>query len=160
MTDEKADIQEEAFHLFGRLVTRSDPGRLEAWAGLGLTMTQLRVLFILRTEPGLTAGVLAERLGTTPSTLTRIMDRLVSSRLVRRVSDDDDRRLVRHYLSETGLETVGEMERQGRARMYEVFRRLTPEQLESVVYALRALNQAMDASDAEMDSSVGVRTWR
>lgn len=156
MTDSRSDIQEEAFHLFGRLVTRSDPGRLEAWAGLGLTMTQLRVLFILRAEPGLTAGVLAERLGTTPSTLTRIMDRLVSSRLVRRVSDDDDRRLVRHYLSEKGLETGEEMERQGRARMYEVFRRLSTDQLESVVEALRTLSRAMDAADAKVDSRVGV----
>src|SRR5438093_261414 len=64
--------RDEAFRLFGRLVARSDPGRLEAWADLGLTMTQLRLLFLLRTADGLSAGTIADQLGVTPSTLTRI----------------------------------------------------------------------------------------
>jgi MarR family len=68
--------REEAFRLFGKLVARSDPGRLEAFADLGLTMTQLRLLFLLRGADGLSAGALADQLGVTPSTLTRIMDRL------------------------------------------------------------------------------------
>src|SRR2546425_9955051 len=96
---DEVELRDEAYLLFGRLIARSDPGRFEAWAGLGLTMTQLRVLFILRGEDGLPAGSLAEYLEITPSTVTRIMDRLVSNGLVRREVDDDDRRLVRHRLT-------------------------------------------------------------
>src|SRR3990172_10594276 len=103
---DEPDLHEEAFQLFGRVLTRFDPGRLEAWAGLGLSMTQLRVLFNLRAEEGLSAGTLAERLSVTPSTLTRIMDRLVRNELVRREVDDGDRRLVRHHLSQAGREMV------------------------------------------------------
>jgi len=99
-------LLEEAFRLLGRTIARVDPGRLEAWVELGLTMTQLRVLFILRGEDGASARALAERLNVTPSTLTRIVDRLVGQGLVRRTVDEEDRRLVRHCLTDAGASTV------------------------------------------------------
>src|SRR5438093_1979888 len=114
--DERA-IRDEAFYLVAKLVGRSDPSRLEAWAGLGLTITQLRVLFMLRAEAGLAAGSLAAKLGVTPSTLTRIVDRRARNELVRRDAGEDDRRLVRHWLTASGLAVVEEMERTGRERM-------------------------------------------
>src|SRR3970040_2212899 len=77
MTLDRESLREQAFHLLGRAITRSDPGHLEAWVELGLTLTQLRVLFQLQAEDGASAGALAERLKVTPSTLTRIVDRLV-----------------------------------------------------------------------------------
>ncbi|HEU4758480.1 MAG TPA: MarR family transcriptional regulator [Dehalococcoidia bacterium] len=153
---DEAALREDAFHLFGRVLTRSDPGRLEAWAGLGLTMTQLRVLFLLRAEEGLSAGALADGLAVTPSTLTRIMDRLVRNGLVQRQIDDDDRRLVRHNLTRSGLRTVEEMERTGRARMNLVFARLSPQQLERLVLALRDLAAAAEAVQAEDAQKVEV----
>lgn len=146
---ERTALRDEAFQLFGRLMVRADPSRLEAWVGLGLTLTQLRVLFILRSEEGLSARSLAARLGVTPSTLTRIMDRLVRNRLVRREVDLGDRRLVRHYLSERGRRTVEELERTGRERMEKVFARLSDEQIEQVVLALRDLTAAQEALEGE-----------
>ena len=106
MTLDRESLREQAFHLFGRAITRSDPGHLEAWVELGLTLTQLRVLFLLRAEDGASAGALAERLKVTPSTLTRIVDRVVRQGLVGRESDHGDRRLVRHHLSAKGGRTV------------------------------------------------------
>jgi DNA-binding MarR family transcriptional regulator len=112
-------------------------------------MTQLRVLMILRTEDGLSARMLADRLKVTPPTLTRIMDRLVSNSLVRREVDDDDRRLVRHRLTETGLRTIQELERFGRGRMDSVFSRLSRDQLERIVLALRDLAAVLESLDTE-----------
>jgi DNA-binding MarR family transcriptional regulator len=143
------DVRDEAFRLFGRLVTRSDPGRLEAWADLGLTMTQLRLLFLLRLEDGLSAGAIADRLGVTPSTLTRIMDRLVRNDLVRREEDGNDRRLVRHRLTGEARRTIEEMERFGRARMDRMLAHLSPDGLERVVLALRDLAEALEATESE-----------
>ena len=142
-------LRERAFYLLGGAVSRFDPGRLEAWVELGLTMTQLRVLFVLRAEDGASAGALAERLRVKPSTLTRIADRLVRHGLVRREVDDEDRRLVRHHLSTTGARTVEEMERRGRARLDEVFSRLTASQLAQLVSALEDLTAALDAQEAQ-----------
>jgi DNA-binding MarR family transcriptional regulator len=142
-------LYDEAFRLLGRIITRSDPGRLEAWAGLGLTMTQLRVLFILRENNGLTARALAETINVTPSTLTRIMDRLVRDRLVNREEDPGDRRLVRHCLTQAGLDIVGEMERTGRERMDNILGRLSRDQLERLITALADLSSVSDAVEAE-----------
>lgn len=140
-------LREEAFLLLGRAVTRSDPGRLEAWAELGLTMTQLRVLFILRGEEGISAGALAENLGVTPSTLTRIMDRLAQNRLVSREPDANDRRMVRHDLTDEGRRVVRDLERTGRERMNEVLENLSTDQLERLVAALRDLTEAIEKVD-------------
>ena len=148
MTDNET-LLKEAFHLLGRTIARVDPGRLEGWVGLGLTMTQLRVLFILRGEDGASAGALADQLSVTPSTLTRIVDRLVGQGLVRRTVDEEDRRLVRHSLTEAGASAVEELERAGRARMNEVFGRLSREQLERLISALRDLAAALDAVEAD-----------
>lgn len=148
--------RDEAFQLFGRLVARSDPGRLEVWADQGLTMTQLRVLFMLRAEDGLSAGALADSLRVTPSTLTRIMDRLVRHNLVRRESDDEDRRLVRHCLTKDGQRMVEEVERTGRARMNEILSRLDAGQLERLVLALRDLAAATEAIDAAQSQGLAV----
>ena len=149
MTSEREPLRERAFHLFARAIVRSDPGRLEAWVELGLTMTQLRVLFLLRPEDGASAGAMAESLKVTPSTLTRIVDRLVRQGLIRRETDDGDRRLVRHYLSASGASTVEELERSGRARMNEVMDRLSAPQLERLVAALEDLTTAQAAQEAD-----------
>jgi DNA-binding MarR family transcriptional regulator len=154
MASDSDILRERVFRLFARSVLRFDPGRLEAWVELGLTMTQLRVLFLLWADDGASAGVLAERLNVTPSTLTRIVDRLVRQRLVRRDADDDDRRLVRHRLSDSGADTVRELERGGRARMNEVMDRLSPAQLERLVLALDDFAAALDAQEAEEISRV------
>jgi len=50
---------ERTILLYGRTLALVDPSRLEAWVGLGLTMNQLGVLFLLRQEPGMPAGLLA-----------------------------------------------------------------------------------------------------
>ena len=149
MAVDRETLREQAFHLFGRAMTRSDPGHLEAWVELGLTLTQLRVLFQLRAEDGASAGALAERLKVTPSTLTRIVDRLVRQGLVRRESDHGDRRLVRHHLSARGARVVEELERGVRARMNEVMDRLTTSQLERLVLALSDLTAALDVQETE-----------
>ena len=154
MPSEREILRERAFRQFGRSVLRFDPGRLEAWVGLGLTLTQLRVLFVLRAEDGASASALAERLNVTPSTLTRIVDRVVRQGLVRRDADNDDRRLVRHYLSSTGANTVEELERGGRARMNRVMDRLSAAQLERLVLALDDFAAAIEAQEAEEISRV------
>jgi DNA-binding MarR family transcriptional regulator len=144
-----SELYGEVFRLMGRIITRSDPGRLEAWVGVGLTMTQVRVLFLLREDQGMTARALAESLSVTPSTLTRIMDRLVRSELVQREEDREDRRLVRHYLTPTALGMVSELERTGRERMGKVLNRLSPNQLDRLVEALRDFAAAAEEVEAE-----------
>jgi DNA-binding MarR family transcriptional regulator len=149
------DTIEQAIRLYGRTLALVDPSRLEAWVGLGLTTTQLGVLFLLRQEPGMPAGLLAERLRLTPSTLTRIVDRLVRLTLVRRQEDSDDRRLVRHYLTPEGAQSLDEMARTARAYLTEILRQLPRDKLERFLEALQDLSQAADAVEKGALASAG-----
>ncbi|MBI1884813.1 MAG: MarR family transcriptional regulator [Chloroflexi bacterium] len=149
-------LVEEAFHLLVRTITRTDPSRLEEWVGLGLTMTQIRLLFVLRLQEGANARLLADLLNVAPPTFTRIVDRLVRNDLVRREVDPRDRRHVLHFLTENGRETVAEMERVGRARIERVLSHLSEEQLERLVLALNDLFTATEAVEVE-ERPAGVR---
>ena len=40
-----SEVRTQAYQLLGQLLVRADPARMEQWAGLGLTMTQVRVLY-------------------------------------------------------------------------------------------------------------------
>lgn len=122
---------------------------MERWAGLGLTMTQVRVLYTLQMEDGLAAGELAERLNVRPSTVTRIVDGLVRNKLVARDVDESDRRLVRHRLTTRGASVFRELQSMGRERLSKVFERLDDEQVERVIEALRDLNDAVEAVASE-----------
>ena len=69
---------------------------------LGLQVDEMRVLAALRTRDGRPMGTLAEELVIGSSTLTKMVDRLVSENLVYRGPDPDDRRRVRLYLTTQG----------------------------------------------------------
>ncbi len=148
MTSNHDHLIEQAFQLLGRTIARTDPSRLEEWAGLGLTMTQMRLLFVLRAHDGANCRFLADWLNVTPSAFTRIMDRLVRNDLVRREVDAEDRRQVLHFLSEKGREMVAELERTGRARFQRILCHLSEEQLERLVAALQDLFTATEAAEA------------
>src|SRR3989337_313005 len=46
MAVDRETLREQAFHLFGQAITRSDPGHLQAWVHLGLPLPQLRDLLL------------------------------------------------------------------------------------------------------------------
>jgi DNA-binding MarR family transcriptional regulator len=64
------------------------------WAELDLTMAQLKALMAIAAAGGLTGRELAERLGTGPSAVTPLVDRLVAHGYVRREEDPADRRIT------------------------------------------------------------------
>ena len=68
----------------------------------GLSSPQGWALTLLETEPGLSLRDLAERMYAHPSTVSGIMDRLVSRGWVRRETDPRDRRGIRLSLTPAG----------------------------------------------------------
>jgi DNA-binding MarR family transcriptional regulator len=75
------------------LIQLAEPAQAELWHSHALTLTQLAAIRALAGGP-LPAGKLAERLATSPTSLTRVLDRLEARGLVERVKDDRDRRKV------------------------------------------------------------------
>ncbi len=100
---------------------------------LGLHVTDLRCLNLLRLGGPATPGELATRTGLTTGAVTRMIDRLIKSGFVRRDHDEHDRRRVIITLTEHRTAEI--------ARQYEPLARefgramqdYTPEQLELIL---------------------------
>src|SRR5579875_3476096 len=154
MTMTRTQDTDRALTLFNAAVTLVDPVRLRAWADLGLTVPTLKVLFLLREGPGMPAGLLAQQLGVTPSTITGLVDRLVAQGLVRREEDPRDRRLVRNYLTTEGASTAGDIQRQARDLIAQVLAELDDAQLNRLCTALEDLIDAAKRVDARLPAGV------
>jgi len=89
-----------------RWLSRVIPPDLEAEIG-AITVQQMHALHTIDRDGALTMGELAEHLrAASLSSATQMADRLVNLRLAERMSDPDDRRLVRLALSARGRELL------------------------------------------------------
>jgi DNA-binding MarR family transcriptional regulator len=125
--------------LYGDAVAIVDPLRIRLWSECGLTMPQLRLLFMIRDQPGVTGSTLAERFAVNPSTITGHVERLLQRDLIRREEDESDRRVQHNYLSEVGAEIVGRLERAAGQFVIGILECLTVEQAERLSGALTDL---------------------
>jgi DNA-binding MarR family transcriptional regulator len=146
-------LLERALRSYARSLAIIDPVRLRFWDSRGLTMPQLRIMFMLVEQDGATPGALAERFHVTPSTVTGLTDRLVRQRLISRREDQDDRRLVRIFLTPEGRQVVGELEAAGRAYLTKILEQLPPERLELLASLLEELWAAAENAQSRGVSS-------
>lgn len=129
-------------HHMGMMFAMFDPLRFRAWAELGLTTAQLRVLFHVRGKPGVTAGELATRLAVTPPTISGIVDRLVKLSLIRREEDESDRRLVRNHLTPQGEAACGRLEKGTEVFTRRILTEMDNDELEALAHGLHAFIKA------------------
>ena len=117
----------------------------------GLTRLQLMSLSIVAGNEGIRLADLAERLGVTPSTAVRSIDRLTAAKLVRRRENPDDRREVRLTVTKRGSESLDRALDAGRAAMGAILTRLGEESTADLV---TALGRFLDAAGYEPESLV------
>ncbi len=118
------ELLTEAMRAYGRAIAVADPIRLRFWDGRGLTMPQLRLMYLLLQQDGRPVGELADEMNVRPATVTGLTDRLVRQRLIKRQDDPNDRRVVRVALTAEGRRVLGEIESAGRAYMAEILARM------------------------------------
>lgn len=118
-----------------------------------VTLPQFRALVVLAARPGLTVTELADALGIHSSTATRLCDRLVAKKLVRRAERRADRRVVELRLTAAGRRLVNGVTHRRRAAIRSVAGRLPPSMLPSVVEALQAF--AVAAGEPDVDDVFG-----
>lgn len=133
---------DQALRYLSQALNMFDPLRFRAWAEMGLTTAQLRVLFLMREQPGVTAGELAHRLGVTPPTISGIVDRLVKLGFVRREDDESDRRLVRNLLTEDGANACSRLERGVEIFTRRILIEMNHEDLEEFIRGLKTFIKA------------------
>jgi DNA-binding MarR family transcriptional regulator len=107
-----------------------------------VTLTQYRSLVVLASRGPQSVAALADELGVTPSTVSRLCDRLVRKGLVRRREDRRDRRAVRLALTPAGRALVDAVTERRRAEIAGLVDGIGEETQRSLVQALRSLAQA------------------
>jgi DNA-binding MarR family transcriptional regulator len=122
--------------------------------GEDVTLAQYRSLIVLRTRGPQRPAELAERLQVTPSTASRMVERLVRKRLVRRVRSAQDRRTVTVHLTEAGHRLVDEVIGRRRAEIERILGQMPVRGRHTVAAALRSFAQAAGEAP-EQDWALG-----
>lgn len=107
-----------------------------------VTLPQYRALVVLASGGPQHVGKLADTLGVHASTATRLCDRLVSKKLVRRAISRDNRRETTISLSEAGRRIVDEVTAIRRLEIGRIVGRIPAELRGPTVVALSAFSDA------------------
>lgn len=126
----------------------------------GLTLTQCKTLLMLAGPEGdepYAGRDIAERLNVSLPSVSRAVDELVRSRLVRRVEDPDDRRVRRLTITDKGRRLAGEIVAARMADLEAFAASLTPAQRRKLDVALEALleNEQIAAAARELEEVNG-----
>lgn len=107
-----------------------------------VTLVQFRALVVLRAEPEANLGHLAAALGVTPSSATRMCDRLVERGLVARSDAPDNRREIRLSLTPAGRRLVDRATRNRRRLLETVLAAMPSTEAERLLPVLEAFTDA------------------
>ena len=105
----------------------------------GVTVAQAATLETLLLEHSLRLGTLGTRLGVTPSTLSRNVERLETAGLVRREVDPEDARSFRVALTPKGEAAARELEQQEAIFARRILERVPEERREAVASSFQEL---------------------
>lgn len=117
----------DALHAYLDSVALVEPILSKLWHAAGITLTQLYVLHHLRQGPQ-PSGRIAQALGLSSASATRIFDRLEERGLISRQRNASDRRCVEIHLEPTGRRLVGETPVIRGTSLEQGVRSMTPEQ--------------------------------
>jgi DNA-binding MarR family transcriptional regulator len=109
------------------------------WLEVDLTMSQVKVRFLLYDEQHVSMTRLAEALHVTLATGTGIVDRLVDHGWIRREEDSHDRRLVLCGLTREGRVLAERLQQAGSSHLGRLLAHLSAPELRTVVAGLEAL---------------------
>lgn len=119
-----------------------------------VTLPQFRALVVLSTRGPQRAADLAAGLGVTPSTGSRMIERLARKGLVRRVRMRDDRRSIRVSLTPAGQDIVAAVTDRRRVEIEAILAKLPARGRKPLLAALRAFAAAVGEAP-EQDWTLG-----
>ena len=86
----------------------------EAFKPFGLSPSHAYVLRVVLDQPGISMKLLSEELELAPSTVTRFVDSLVTKKLLKRETDDDDKRATIIYPTNSAIKIHKSLEKTGK----------------------------------------------
>jgi DNA-binding MarR family transcriptional regulator len=110
---------------------------------MSLTLAQMKVIYVTAAGGPLTMGALAERLGTSLSSTSGAVDRLVRKGLLARREGPADRRQVLVEPTPEALEQIERMSELGRSRLRELLGSMSAADVKTVERAIRLMTDAV-----------------
>lgn len=141
----KQELLARAIVAYGRALAVADPIRLQFWDDRGLTMTQLRLMYLLFQRDEQTVSELADQMLVRKPTITGLTDRLIKHKLIRRLNDANDRRIVRIALTKQGRRVLGEIEVASKAYLDRIFGALGEARVEEFVRLMEDFAKSAEA---------------
>ncbi len=126
-----------------RVLSRIGGESSAVWMELEVTMSQMKVLMLLREHGALRVGVLARHLNVSTPTITGIVDRLVRQGLVERANDPSDRRVVLNGLTDKGVEAMERLAQRSDAEVQRMVGALSVEEQTAIARSLKRLDEAL-----------------
>ena len=118
----------------------------------GLSIPQFRALDYLSHHPQVPLNVVAEHLGLTPPTASKLIQKLVTNRVVaRRVATD--RRRVSLSLTQSGITALSIARSETRQQLADSLKSLSTHELAALPVALRALGRAFSQGGNDVNLS-------
>jgi DNA-binding MarR family transcriptional regulator len=136
------ELQRQAGRILGQFAA-------SVWIDSGLTLAQLKSLFLITKKGSTNFKKLAEALGVTPASVTRIVDRLVEQGLVSRREDPKDRRMMVLRPTDKGQTIITNLRESGINRMTRILMLLSLEELDALSQGLSAFIRAAKAYKGE-----------
>ncbi len=128
----------EALRAYLDALTLAEPIHERLWLEARITLPQLTVLRELRSGPQ-GAGKLGIAVGASPTSMTRLVDRLESRGLVSRHRDADDRRCVAIRLEPAGERLLGQLKVLRGSDLQNAVEAMTAEERRRLTKSLRRL---------------------
>lgn len=129
----------EAVRAYLDALALAEPLQSALWRSARLTLVQLNVLRALRDRGPLNAGRLGDMVGISPTSTTRLLDRLEGRGLVRRRAHPDDRRCVVIHLTPEGERVLGDVRVVSGTPLLQAVRSLDADDRRALTRTLRAL---------------------
>jgi DNA-binding MarR family transcriptional regulator len=120
-------------------------GTMERIIRLGVSMTQIHVLWLLEHHGDMPMSRLAELLDVSVSNSTGLIDRMEERSLVERMRVPGDRRVVLVRIGPQGIRVLGELEAMHHERLRRALARLEPTRLSGVLEAFSDFRTAIEA---------------
>ncbi len=116
---------------------------------LGISMTQLNIMYILQRNGVMTMSRLADVLGASLSNASGLVDRIEERGFVERIGVPEDRRVVLVRVTEAGTRMLQESDALSDELMRDVLARLHPDELPVIAHAVAEVRSALEATAAQ-----------
>jgi len=124
------------------------------WPGGRLSLIHINVIGVLETEGPQPMRALAEALDVSQASTTGIVDRMEQRGLVERRRDEDDRRIVRVFLTDEGRSLLAGIAQDRQEHMLRLFDEFTDDELQAFLVGSRAMRRARERLHARVHDSV------